>query len=446
MAIWWMTEALPLAVTSLVPLVLYPILGINKGNEIASAFFNSTNFLFMGGFLIALAMQEWNLHRRIALFIIKSIGGGTTGIISGFMLSAFLLSMFISNVATTVLLLPIGMAVIFKMEEQYGITKTKNFSISLMLAIAYSASIGGVATLVGTAPNLALQRIHAINFPNDSEITFANWLSIGLPISIIMVVIVWFLLNKFLYKIDKSVKIEKKQILNEYKLLGKFKFEEKTVLTILSLTGLLWLSRKNLDLEFIELPGWSNLFEFSSYIDDGTVAISMALLLFILPAKKQKRKILTGEIISKIPWDILLLFGGGFALAEGFQSSGLSDQIGNTFSIFRHIPDIVLVFSVCLVLTFLTELTSNTATTYTILPILASLAPAFGVEPLLLMLPATISASFAFMLPVATPPNAIVFGSKKLKIRHMIKAGIFLNLIGVLVVSMFYYFWGKNLF
>jgi sodium-dependent dicarboxylate transporter 2/3/5 len=441
MAIWWMTEALPLAATSLLPIAIFPLLSISSGSETASTFFNSTIFIFLGGFLIALAMQKWELHKRISLNIINIIGNSPIGIVSGFMLASWLLSMFISNVATTVMMLPIGIAVILKFEDQLKTSELIKFSAALMLGIAYSSSVGGITTLVGTAPNLAFQRIYMMNFPNGEVITFASWLKYGLPISIIMIIILWFVLNKIVFKVNSKISTENNVIKNELSALGKIKFEEIVVISILFLTGLLWLFRRSIEIGDLTIPGWSSFLSFGKLIDDGTVAIFMSLLFFIIPSKSNKnvKRILEADVIFKIPWDVILIFGGGFALAHGFSESGLSEVLGNKFIMLKGMNEFLIIAVIAFGITFLTELTSNTATTYTVLPILSAIAVSIDVDPMIMMLPATISASFAFMLPVATPPNAIVFGSGKVSINQMIKTGIILNLVGIMIVSIMIY-------
>lgn len=448
MAILWITEAIPLAATSLIPLVLFPLLAILPGEEIAGAYINSVIFLFLGGFLIAIAMEKWGLHKRIALKIISVFGGTPNSIIIGFMLAAAFLSMWISNTATAVMMLPIALSIIKKMEEEFGEVKTLNFSRSLLLSIAYACSIGGLSTLIGTPPNLALVRIYKIIYPEAPEISFGSWMMLGLPTAILMMIFASFLITKVFYKVDKTVKIEKKFIAEEYKKLGDVSFEEKAVGLVFILTALLWIFRTDLNFGFTIIKGWSSLFTAPSFIDDGTVAITMAFILFLIPSKNKldKSSILDFEAFEKVPWSIILLFGGGFALASGFSHSGLSDFIGNQLSLFSNYNKIIMIIAVAFTMNFLTELTSNTATTQMILPILAAVSAAIGVHPLLLMITATLSASMAFMLPVATPPNTIIFASRRIKVIDMVKAGFTLNIAGVIVVTLLVYFLGSYLF
>ncbi len=449
MATWWMAEAVPLAATAMIPVILYPFLGIMDVKDVSSVYFNSTIFLFLGGFMIALAMEKWNLHKRVSLLIIRTIGGSPGRIIFGFMLASALMSMFISNTATTIMMLPIGLAIILKLEESFPNEATHKFSVALMLGIAFASSVGGIATLVGTAPNLAFQRIFALTFPDAPDITFGHWILLGFPLAMIMMVIIWVVLTKIFYKPSPELYIDKSIIDKEYGSLGPMTYEEKVVFYVLASTALMWIFRKDINLGTLSIPGWSGLFSFAKYIDDGTVAILTSSLLFIIPAKSMKIPtvaILDNKVFSKLPWDIVLLFGGGFAIAKGFQDTGLSTLLGDQFAGLAGTSPFILMIFVCFGLTFLTELTSNTATTHTILPILASLSVALQINPMILMIPATISASFAFMLPVATPPNAIVFSSGRIRIGEMVRVGIVINFIGIIVTSIMFYLLGTVVF
>lgn len=448
MAIWWMTEAVPLAITSLIPVALFPLLGIMDGKAVSSTYFNHVIFLFIGGFIIALAMQKWNLHKRIALKILMLTGISPGRILMGFMLSSAFLSMWISNTATAMMMIPIVLSIINKLEENIGKKEVSKYSIGLLLGIAYSASIGGVATLVGTPPNLSFARIFSIYFPDAPIISFASWFVFALPITIVLFFITWLFLY-YTFRPKKSdwninMKISFKE---QYKELGPIKYEEIIVLIDFITVALLWLFRKDLNLGFIRIHGWENLFSTPQFINDGTVAIFMAIILFAIPSRnKSGKQIMTWKTANKLPWNIVLLFGGGFALASGFKASGLSMWFGEQLSFAADFPPILVIATVCFMLTFLTELTSNTATTEMFLPILAGLAITIEVNPLLFMIPATISASMAFMLPVATPPNAIIFGTNKIKMSQMARTGILLNFIGIIVVTLISYYWGQIIF
>ncbi len=449
MAIWWITDAIPLFATALLPLLFYPLLGIMKSNATASIYFNSTIFLFIGGFMIALTMEKWNLHRRIALLIIRFIGGGPRKIVLGFMIASAFLSMWISNTATAIMMVPIGLAIVLKMEENFTVATTRKFTTSLMLGIAYGCSVGGIATLVGTPPNLSFARIFQITFPQANPVAFGTWFIMGLPISAVMIVIVWLTLTRIFFRVPSNLAVDRSIVSKEYKKLGPMSFEEKSVLIIFLLTALLWVFRKKLIIGFVSIPGWSQLLPYPDLIDDATVALFMAMLMFLIPTRTKVTKystVMGPDVIIKLPWNIVLLFGGGFALAKGFQVTGLSAFIGEKFSGLAGMPPIVVILTICFGLTFLTELTSNTATTEMILPILASVAIAMKTNPLLLMIPATISASCAFMMPVATPPNAIVFGSGRIRISEMARVGVFINIIGIIIITMLFYLIGTVVF
>ncbi len=448
MAAWWMTEAIPLAATALFPLILFPILGIATGKTIAPVYFNSTIFLFIGGFLIAISMERWNLHKRISLLIIRFIGTGLSRLILGFMIASAFLSMFISNTATAIMMLPIGLAIISKMEDDYSTENVHSFAAALMLGIAYAASVGGVATLVGTPPNLVFRQIFANTFPGGPEISFGTWMIFGLPLSMVMLIFVWIMLTKVLFRFSKDIRVDRSVVDKEYRELGKTSYEEKAVLVVFVLTGLLWIFRKEIDAGFLSIPGWSGLLDIGDFIDDGTVAVFMAAALFLIPAKSNNNAvaILDENAFGKLPWHIIILFGGGFALAEGFQLSGLSQVLGKHFAALQGVNIFILVLIITAVIVLLTELTSNTATTQTLLPILASVAVGLKLNPMLLMIPATIAASYAFMLPVATPPNAIVFGSGRIRIAEMTYAGVLINIFGVLLITLMFYFLGSFVF
>jgi len=449
MSIWWITDALPLAATALLPLVLFPLLGILPGKETAPIYINSTIFLFIGGFMIALTMEKWKLHKRIALFIIRTIGGSPDRIVLGFMIAAAFLSMWISNTATAIMMVPIGLAIIVQMEERTSKEDARKFAVVLMLGIAYACSVGGVATLVGTPPNLSFVRIFAITFPAAPAISFGQWLMMGLPLSCIMLLLTWFLLVRVFYRISPQLMVDRTVVDAEYRGLGRISYEEKVVLIVFFLAAALWVFRERLDFGLFALPGWSQLLPYPDMIDDGTVALAMALVLFLVPTREGKNHsatVMSIDVFSRVPWHIVLLFGGGFALAKGFQVTGLSMFIGSKFAGFEGTPPLLLIGLINTGLTFMTELTSNTATTEMVLPILASVAVAMKINPLLLMVPATLSASHAFMMPVATPPNAIIFGSGRVKIIEMARVGFFINLIGIVVIGAVFYAIGTVVF
>ncbi|WP_261130486.1 DASS family sodium-coupled anion symporter [Bacillus sp. Marseille-Q3570] len=433
-ATWWITEAIPIPATSLLPLILFPLTGGLSGDITASSYGDNTIFLFLGGFLIALAMQKWNLHKRIALFIISAIGTSTERIILGFMVATGFLSMWISNTATAMMMVPIGMAVIYQVSEQlkkegHVDTDVKNFNFgkAIMLGIAYSASIGGLGTLIGTPPNTIFAGVVKNSF--GIEISFAGWMLFGVPIVIILMAITWYYLVKFAFPMKiRELPGGKEVINNEKKALGLMGPEEKVILTVFTLTALAWISRS-----FI-------LVDLNENINDTIIAMTAAIILFMIPsATKRGEFLLDWETAKGVPWGILLLFGGGLAIAAGFQESGLAEWFGTQLAVLEGVNLILIIAIVTAMVIFLTEITSNTATATMMFPIMASLAAAISVHPYALMIGAGLAASCAFMLPVATPPNAVVFGSGYLRIPDMARAGLWLNIISVVIITIAIY-------
>ena len=448
MALWWVSEIVPLAITSLLPVILFPILGIMNGKAVSATYFNHVIFLFLGGFLVALAMQKWNLHKRIALKILLLVGTGPAKILLGFMLATAFLSMWISNTATTMLMIPILISIINQLEEINSKEAVKHFSIGLLLSIAYSASIGGIATLVGTPPNLSFVRIFNIYFPNAPEISFATWFFYAFPIVLVMFIIAYaYLYAVFVKRKNKWKSLSKKNLVDSYAHLGKWSYEEIMMMIIFIILAMLWFFRADITIGNFKIYGWQNIFKNPAYFNDGTVAIFIATILFLIPSKKKKGEFLMDwKTAESIPWEIILLFGGGFALATGFKESGLSQWFGEQLIWLKDVHPFFIILTITLVITFLTEITSNTATVETFLPVLAGLAISIEINPLLFMLPATIAGSLAFMLPVATPPNAIVFGTNRLHIIDMTKTGFFLNIVGIIVVTLATYYLGTIIF
>jgi len=428
-AIWWITEAIPIAVTALLPIVLFPLSGGLNLSAATSSYGHKYVFLFMGGFIIAIAIEKWNLHKRIALNIINVIGSDISKIILGFMLATAFLSMWISNTATTVMMLPIGIAIIKQLKDNPDTIADENlvFGKALMLAIAYSASIGGMATLIGTPPNLVLAGV--VEETYNYEITFSQWFMFGFPISIVLLFICWKYLTRIAFSFKQKEfpggRAEIKRLLN---LLGKVSYEEKMVSLIFGLTAFCWITRSFL-LQKI-LPA----------LDDTIIAVVFAVILFLIPSKNKKEKLINWQEAVKLPWGIILLFGGGMALAKGFETSGLALWLGNQMAVFSDLSILLLVLLLITSVNFLTEITSNLATTAMLLPVLAPLALIIDVHPLLLMVGTAVAASCAFMLPVATPPNAIVFGSGYLRIPDMVSKGFFMNVISILILTLFVYF------
>ncbi len=435
MAIWWVTDAVPLYLTALLPVTLFPALGISDGKTVSEQYFNWVIFLFLGGFMVATAMQRWNLHRRIALRILILFGVRPRSLLAGFMAATAFLSMWISNTATTMMMVPIVMAVILKFEDIAGREASHRYAVGLLLGVAYAASIGGTATIIGTPPNPVFIKIFSISFPGADEISFADWFMFAFPVALLFITFVWFYLGTF-YCFKSPVEIDVKQFREQYDALGPMSFEEKVVLADFSAMAILWFTRTGITVGGFTIPGWSSLFAEPGYFNDGTVAIAAASFLFLVPSKAEPdTRLMEWEAVKELPWWIVLLFGGGFALAFGIMDSGLSIWVGERLELVGSFHPVFIIASVCLIGTFLTELTSNTATAQILLPILASLAAAIGINPISLMIPATLAFSFAFMLPVATPPNAIVFGTGRISIADMAKAGFLLNLAGVIILT-----------
>lgn len=429
-AIWWITEAIPIAATSLLPLVLFPILGIMGIKDTSIAYSDPMVLLYMGGFMIAVTIEKWNLHKRIALSIIAVIGTDLKNIILGFMVATAFLSMWISNTATTLMMLPIAMAVVAQLGSNLQGTGIRENKIgqALMLGIAYSASIGGMATVIGTPTNIIL--VGVIKKLYGVEIGFAQWMIIGLPISIGLLAICWNYLVRVAYRFPAiALPGGKEEIQRQIKALGAMGREEKRVLLVFSLVSFCWITRTFL------------LNAFLPSLDDTIIALAGALALFILPSgSKNGDKLLDWRTAETLPWGILLLFGGGLTIASGFQMTGLAQWIGVQFVLLKDVPFWLFLLAIIAAVNFLTEITSNTATASMILPILAAVALAMGVHPYGLMISACLAASCAFMLPVATPPNAIVFGSGYLTIPIMMKTGIWMNLLSIILLSVIAYF------
>jgi len=448
MAVWWITEAIPIPATALIPIVLYPLLDVMSPANVTQSYAHHLIFLFMGGFMIAVTVEKWNLHQRIALNTIRIVGMTPDRIILGFMIATAFLSMWISNTASTMMMLTVGLAVLHKIAEEIDADDTTHnidtreghfrFGIALMLGIGYSASIGGISTLIGTAPNLVFAGI--VEETYGISINFLQWMSFGVPLAIVMLAITWFYLTRIAYpsEIDHLPGGEE-TIRKEIEALGKISSQEKKVLFVFCGVAAAWILRGVLDIKALEL------------IKDSTIAMAGALLLFVIPSNWHRREfLLDWKTAVTIPWDILILFGGGFALAKGFSETGLTTFLAGQLSILQGSNILFIIAVVTLLVIFLTELTSNTATASLTLPIMAALAGAMQIHPYGLMVATVIAASFAFMLPVATPPNAIIFSSRYVTIPQMMKAGIWLNLIGVALISLFVMFllpvvWGIDI-
>ncbi|MBQ3034050.1 MAG: DASS family sodium-coupled anion symporter [Deferribacterales bacterium] len=443
MAVWWITEAVPIPAASLLPIILYPALGIMKSAAATAPYANPTIYLFIGGFFVAVAMEKWNLHKRIALYTIRAVGASPSLMTLGFMISVGFMSMWVSNTACAMMMIPIGLAVVTQVTGKTsadilsGSTSKfeMNFAKGLMLGIAYAASLGGVATLIGTPPNTIM--VGMMDSMYGVKITFAQWLIIGVPMAIVMLAFTWLLLTKIMFPTgDLKLSGGRHIIQQEIERLGPMNKGEKMVMGVFVFVATAWIAGS-----FVKI----------SYVDDTTIAILGTLIMFLLPVNLKKGEfVLDWKTAVKIPWDIVLLFGGGFAIANGFAKTGLANWISTQLTSLETLGILGFVTIVTLLVIFLTEVTSNTATATLMVPIMGSAAVALGVHPFATIISACVAASFAFMLPCATPPNAIVFSSGAIRIVDMVKAGLWLNFVGAAVIIVFVVyvlpiFWGVDL-
>ncbi|MDX1677840.1 DASS family sodium-coupled anion symporter [Arsukibacterium sp.] len=429
MAIWWITESVPIPVTSLLPIVVIPLLRLDTISNVTAPYADPLIFLFLGGFIISIAMERWNLHQRIALLTLLAVGSKPSQQIAGMMLVTAFLSMWMSNTATAVMMLPIALSIITMQD-----TGSDKFAKAMLLSIAYAASIGGVATLIGTPPNALLAGYLRNQY--QLEISFANWMLLGVPVAIVMLFAAWYWLTQWHFRLyQEKVLVSRQLYLDKLTALGPMQRAEKIVLAVFLLAACLWVFRGWL----VSLTGLP--------LNDTLTAIFCASLLFVIPVNlKSGQRVLSWEDCTKLPWGILILFGGGLTLAAQIQQSGLADFIAGQVGALGTINLLLLIVMVTTVIIFLTEVTSNTATAAAFLPLLGPVAVSLNTSASMLVIPAAIAASCAFMMPVATPPNAIVFGSGKLKIADMVKAGLILNLLAIIVITAAVWFISPRLF
>ncbi|MCG6948545.1 MAG: SLC13 family permease [Acidobacteria bacterium] len=433
MAVWWMTEAAPLAVTAMLPLVLFPLLGVRGVRDVAPNYSDQMVFLFLGGFILALAVESSGLHRRFALAILDTVGASPRRLVWGFLLATALLSMWLSNTATTLMMLPIAAGVASRLDSEKA-------PIRLMLAVAYGASIGGIGTLVGTPPNLVLAGMAPNLSPDLQPLTFGGWMLFGVPFVMLFLPVVGLQLGRGLAGgggRDPNLAAERAA-------LGPISTVERRVAVLFGVTAFSWVTRAGLDFGFVSIPGWSDVLEGwgvipdAGLLTDAVPAIAAAILATLLPsgAGNGKRMLTWDDIQKGVPWGVLLLFGGGFAIADAVRAAEVDQWLAGRLQDLSVFPLPLVILAVCLITTSATELTSNTATATLLMPVMAALASVLGVHPYLLMVPATVSASCAFMLPVATPPNAIVIGSGMVSARDFFREGIWLNLAGAILTTL----------
>ncbi|AIY89478.1 SLC13 family permease [Geoglobus acetivorans] len=452
MAVWWMGESIPLPATALLPLVILPLFNVSKITSVAPSYASKVIFLFMGGFFIASAMMKWGLHKRLALLIINAIGTSPRLVILGFMVATAFLSMWISNTATTMMMMPIALSIIIHVAtigedmKKRGEFKNVNFTpgnfrfgTALMLGVAYAASIGGVATIIGTPPNAIFVGTFSKMFPNAPEISFTDWLAIGIPISWVFLFITWATLVFLLLPPEISeIPGGRRVVREELAKLGNWSRGEKIVLAVFAITALAWINSKPKVIGGVTIPGIKTYLPF---VDDYVIAMIAAIALFLIPVDFRKGEFaLDWDHAKEIPWGILLLFGGGIALSSAFTKSGLANWIAEQLLFLKGIHPLIIMLAITTLVIFLTEMTSNTAIATLMMPVMAGFAIAMGVDPRFFMIPAAIAASFAFMLPVATPPNAIVYGTGYVKVPQMARTGFLLNIIGIVFVSLLSYF------
>lgn len=431
MTILWITETMELGITALIPIVMFPLLDITSFQKVTLQYANETIFLFMGGFMLAIALERSHIHERFALHCIRLIGGSPTRVMLGFMLVIFFLSMWVSNTAAVLMTVPICTAVIERLKAQAQpneISDINKFSKALYLSLAYAASIGGICTIIGTPPNIVLVSILSQNA--NVHISFVQWMMFATPLAFLFLIIVWLLLSRVLMsKKARKLSIDTTRITGELDELGSLSTHEKRVAVVFFCIVFMWIFRG--------LINW-DVFQ---KISDTTVAIAGAILLFLIPCDKAGGEhLLEWRDASRLPWNILLLFGGGLALSQGFGSSGLSDTIANMVSNMHNINLMIFILLISLVTVTLTELMSNTATANLLIPISISIAAGLGASPYFIAVPVAISASFAFMLPISTPPNAIVYSYGFISIKEMACVGIFFNIIGLILVTLFSYY------
>ena len=428
MATWWSTEAIPVAATAFIPLVSFPLLQVMPVKVVAQSYAHPTIFLFMGAFVLALAVEKWSLHRRIALTVLSKTGTDGRKLILGFMLAAALLSMWMTNTSTAMMLLPIAASVAAMVaEKSIGVSNADKrcFQVALLLALAYATTIGGMSTIIGTPPNVLLAGF--VEETYGRQIAFFDWMLIGLPLALVLLPLGWLVLTRVAFRVDIPASREAAEVIREMRVeMGVTSAPERRVGLLFVMVVALWMSRK-----------WLNTISGLEGLSDAGIVMTAALLLFVIPSEKgSASRLMDWEDVARLPWGVLILFGGGLALAAQVSGSGLAVWLGESLLPVANLGTLVLIVAAAGLVVFLTELTSNLATTATFLPVIAAIAAQSGIEPLVLCVPVTLAASCAFMLPVATPPNAIVFSSGVLTIPEMVRAGFFMNLVALVVLTL----------
>jgi sodium-dependent dicarboxylate transporter 2/3/5 len=436
MVVWWVTEAIPIYITAFLPVVLFPMLGVLNSAETTKVYGHDYVLMLLGAFILAKGVEKQNLHKRIALRTIGLLGTGQRRIILGFMIATALLSMWITNMAVVLIMLPIATSLIEKQEEN----NTRNFGLALLLGIAYAASIGGTGTLIGTPPNLVFAGMLDKLYPGAPEIGFVDWMKIAFPLVVIFIPVIWVYLVSFL-GIRKDSKLINFGLADEMNRLGKMSNGEKRVLIIFLLTALGWVFRKDLIIGNFVLPGWGSLLGVADYVHDSTVALFGAILLFLIDDGNGKGvKLMDWKTASNVPWGVAMFLGGGLALGSGFKSTGLAEWMGSSFWVMGNLPEFLILLGIVALIIFITEVNSNTATATIFLPVLAAMGVAGSINPLLVMVPATFACSFAFMMPSGTGTNTVIFASGRITVADMAKTGFWLNLICIVLLPLLLYY------
>jgi solute carrier family 13 (sodium-dependent dicarboxylate transporter), member 2/3/5 len=436
--VWWITEALPLGATALIPAAAFPLLGIATAKQVAPSYASSFILLLLGGFLLALAVERSGVHRRIALHVLLLVGTSPTRLVLGFAVATAVMSMWISNTASTLIMMPIVLAIVDRALEAEG-EKAQPFVIAVLLGMGYGASIGGMGTPIGTPPNVIAMAALEERYPNGPEMSFLSWATVAIPIVIVLVPLMWIILTRFALKIPKDLNLGAASMIREdLKRLGPWRTIEKRSLAVFGFAAVLWMTRKGFSMgEGMVIPGWASLLDLGKAPDDGTVAMLAAVVAFALPSGDEDgSKLLPWSVAVKVPWDLVLLFGGGIALAKGFTLTGLSEWLGSRLATMGDSSTAVFVSGSALAATFGTEVISNTALSNIAMPILALTAQKIQIDPRVLLVPCALACSCAFMMPAATGPNAIIFGTGRIRIWDMVRVGFWVNLVAWAVISL----------
>jgi sodium-dependent dicarboxylate transporter 2/3/5 len=441
MAYWWITESVNIFITSLLPVILFPMLGIMGIEQVAPQYMKDVMFLYIGGFVLTYAIERWHLHKRISLGILLKTGGSPSRILFGFSIATYCISMWLNNTSTTLMMLPVALAILNQIEGGYD-AKSGGLTTALLLAIAFASSIGGTASLVGTLPNMVMKKFYDENFQDATQLDFASWMLVALPISFVVLLCMYFVLNYLFVRNGNHITPDMHSCRDAYKKLGKMSYEEKVIAYVFCIAVLLWFTLDDKQLGSLTLHGWKyyllhwKIIPDEKFINESYVSIFIASILFFYPSKNKKgESLVTWQELKHLPVGILFLFGGGFALSEGVKSSGLNAWLGDHLLFISELPLWGMILVICLCTTLFSEFASNTATVILFLTVMMPVIQQTSVPPLLISFPLALAASFSFMLPAGTPPNTIVYGTEKLKARDMMRAGFYLDILGAIIIT-----------